>query len=149
MKIVAVTAFLLLAFGASTHAALAVNAGSLAIPLGSPSTIERVVGRSLLLRITGNAEGLEVQISSSRPVRGCFPNLLHRAPHGPDPSEVLPWQIAAGRFPNIRYIPVCGRALMVEISLVSPLLSGDKTRFTAGELVVSIKPRTKVSHAGH
>jgi hypothetical protein len=148
MKTIALTAFLLLAFGASTHAALAAGAGPLAIPLASPSAIERAVSRSLLLRITGNAEGLEVELISTKPVRGCFHNLVHRAPHGPDPSEVLPWQVAAGRFPNIRSIPVCGHALMVEISLVSPILSSDKTRFTAGELVVTIKPRNKVSNAG-
>ena len=148
MKTNASVALLFLALGAGAQTAPATRNDPLIVQLSSPSVTQRPVSQSLSLRVTGGAKGFEVELISKKPVRGCSHNLVHLAPHGPDPSEVLPWQVAAGRFPNIRPIPVCGRPLMIVISLESPLLSGDNTQFTAGKLVVDVKPRKRISRAG-
>ena len=73
--------------------------------------------------------------------RTCPINLVHWAPHGPVPSVILPWQVTSQRFANERSIPVCGHGSTVVILLASPEVSADGTRFTAGTLVVSIKPK--------
>lgn len=121
----------------------------ISVSLASRANVERAIGRSLRLHLWGDAGGFEVEVTSTRPVRGCFPNRVHWAAHGPDPSELLPWQVAARRFPDTRLIPVCGEALAVAVLLVSPVLTQDAGHFASGTLVVSVKPGKQVSRDGH
>lgn len=124
------------AIGSGTQAAPPRRFAPVAVSLTSASSTERGIGRAMFLRVSGDARGFEVEVTSRKPVRHCFDNRVHRASHGPDPSEVLPWQVAVGRFSNTRWIPVCGVPRMVEISLVSPMLSADHERFVGGQLIV-------------
>ena len=148
MKSIALATFLSCALGAIAQAAPAALP-PISVSLASRSDVERVIGRSLRLHVWGDASGFEVEVTTTKPVRGCFPNRVHWAAHGPDPSELLPWQVAARRFPDMRLIPVCGEALAVEVSLVSPVLTGDAEQFASGTLVVSVKSRKQVSRDGH
>ena len=119
------------------------------VPVASAADANRTFGRSMHLRVSGSAEeGFEVELVAPRRARDCYPNLVHWAPHGPDPSEVLPWHVAKRYFPNERTIPVCGQELAVEIRLVAPTVSLDGTRFTSGTLVVTAKHGKRVSGVG-
>lgn len=143
MKHIAFLPFLACAPGAA--GAPIVGAG-ITMPLASSASAERPIGAALLLRVAGNAtDGFEVEVTSRTALRGCQPNLVHWSPHGPDPSEVLAWQVTAARFPDTRRVPVCGHDLIVEIALVAPAISPDGARFTSGTLVVSVEHRDQGS----
>lgn len=118
------------------------------VPLTSGASVERTVHGSLRLLVSGDPGGFVVEVVSSKRLRGCYHNLVHEAPHGPDPSDVMPWHVKSRYFENTRVIPVCGRALEVKISLQSPALSPDGERFTAGSLVVTVLPARRASRAG-
>lgn len=126
-----------------------VSEPQLRMSLDSSTNAERAFGASLFLHVQGTAEdGFEVKVVAPRRIRGCYPNLVHWAPHGPDPSDVMPWHVAQRYYPNTRVIPVCGHKLAVEITLASPVVSPNATRFTSGMLVVTVKHAKWVSDAG-
>lgn len=147
MKNIALAAFLLAALTPPAFARPA-QGPAISVPLASQATVEQPIGGSLVLRVRGDATGFEVEITSTKPVRDCYANLVHSAPHGPDASDVMPWHVTQHRFPDTRLIPVCGHSLAAEVSLVSPQISVDGERFTSGTLVVRIKPSKRGPRAG-
>jgi hypothetical protein len=129
--------------GAGQPAMAASHPAGIALPLNAPADVAEIASDSLTLRVSGDPGAFDVEVTSRRPVRGCARNLVHWAPHGPDPSEILPWQVTSMHFPNRRSIPVCGHPLMVEIS-IDPVAvggAGDGAKFTAGTLRVWIGER--------
>src|SRR5689334_8328640 len=102
------------------------------VPLAAEAIAEQPISRSLRLRAQNYGESVDVQVLSSKPVHGCFDNLAHRWPHGPDPSEIMAWQIAEHYYEEPRLIPVCGHSLTVKVELVAPKISEDGKRFLSG-----------------
>lgn len=149
MKLIALPMFLSCALLRVGARGAPVMVPPISVLLASRSNVERAIDRSLVMRLWGDASGFEVEVTSTKPVRGCFPNLVHWAAHGPDPSEVLPWQVAARRFSDTRLIPVCGESFSVEVSLVSPVLTADAEHFASGTLVVSVEARKQVARDGN
>ena len=140
--------FVFLLFGVCP-AVLAGGDTSITVPMAAAVAVEKAAADALTLAITGDGQYLDVAVRSKHQIRGCPPNLVHWAAHGPDPSEIMPWQITSRRFPDKRSIPVCGHALTLDIVLVSPVVTGtgDGARFTGGTLIASIRQRTRPSLA--
>jgi hypothetical protein len=109
--------------------------------------VSRVISSELLLRLqnvsAGNEhEGWDVQVLH-RPVRVDSRDLIHQAPHGPDPSDVEAWHVAEKFFPNERLADVKGYPITIRIQLIEPRVSGKNAgaRFVSGKLRVSWEPR--------
>ena len=139
---------IVLAAGAA-RATTATQHASIAIPLAAPTDVTRAESPSLSLRVSGDPGAFDIEVTSRNPVRGCPHNLVHRAPHGPDPSEVLPWQVTSRRFADTRWIAVCGFPLVLEVSIADAQVggAGGAARFTAGTLRLAISGR-RVNRSG-
>ena len=115
------------------------------VPLASPSVAEQRIDGSLRLRVQNYGEAIDVEVLSSRRVSGCFANLAHRWPHGPDPSEIMAWQIAEHHFKEPRVIRVCGQSFTLKVELIAPETSIDGTRFLSGSVIVTVMPSRQSS----
>jgi hypothetical protein len=105
------------------------------------SVVEKI-NESLTLKVSGGLAGFEVEVFSTKSVRGCFPNLVGYAEHGPDEYMVYPWHVRNRFYPNERSVPVCGMPYAVEISIISPKVDEDSapenSTFLAGDLRVRV-----------
>ena len=124
------------------------RAASLMISLlDDRDTVTRAIDSSLMLRLQnanarGEHQGWDVQVRP-RTAGVDSRNLIHHAPHGPDPSDVEAWQVAEKYYPNERSVDVSGRPYTVTIRLLDPKTagSGADARFTSGTLQVSWRRR--------
>lgn len=121
-------------------ASAATGAVRVEVPLAAAAVAERPITGSLRLRVENYGESVDIQVISSTPVTGCFENLAHRWPHGPDPSEIMAWQVIEHYFEEPRLIPVCGHSLTVKVELVAPQVSEDGKRFVSGTAVITVQP---------
>jgi hypothetical protein len=115
--------------------------------LDNRSVVSRVIAPELLLRLQNVSagkehEGWDVQVLH-RPISVDSRNLIHQAPHGPDPSDVEAWHVAEKHFPNERLVDVKGYPITIRIQLIEPRVSGKgaDARFVSGKLRVSWEPR--------
>jgi hypothetical protein len=112
--------------------------------------ITRRVGPGLLLRAvkepsaTQQHFGWRVEVVRS-PYRKDARNLLYhsRRTRGAHPSQVYAWHVTSGHFPNVRELPVEGRAVVVRVELINPVAegTGPDSRFVSGEMKISWGPR--------
>ncbi len=108
------------------------------------------VGPGLLLRAvkersaTQEHFGWRIEVVR-RPYRKDSRNLLYhgRRTLGAHPSQVYAWHVTSGQFPNVRELPVEGRALVVRVELINPVAEGTGSdgRFISGEVKISWGPK--------
>lgn len=123
------------------------------LTFGLTDTRERVtreVGGGLLLRAvkersaTQEHFGWRVEVVRG-PYRKDSRNLLYhsRRTLGAHPSQVYAWHVTTGEFPNVRELPVEGRALVVRVELINPVAegTGSDSRFISGEIKISWGPK--------
>ena len=128
------------------------SAGELSF--GVTDTRQRItgeVGPSLLLRAvkersaTQEHFGWRIEVVRRPPYRKETRNLLYhgRRTLGAHPSQVYAWHVTSGQFPNVRELPVEGRALVVRVELINPVAegTGSDSRFISGEIKISWGPR--------
>jgi hypothetical protein len=101
--------------------------------------IEVPLDAGLLVRAARIDQGWEIAVVD--PAAGPHPrNLLYHSPswHGPYPTQILPWHLPAGLFPDHRVLPVDGHPYEVDIRLQDLRASGagDEARFTSGAVEV-------------
>ena len=112
--------------------------------------ITRAFGGDLLLRVVKDRSttredfGWRVEVVR-RPYRRSSQNLLYhsRRTLGAHPSQVYAWHVTSGQFPNVRELPVEGRALVVRVELINPVAegAGPDSRFISGEIKISWGPK--------
>ncbi|HLM56590.1 MAG TPA: hypothetical protein VK422_10795 [Pyrinomonadaceae bacterium] len=89
--------------------------------------------------------GWRVEVVRQPPYRKDARNLLYhgRRTLGAHPSQVYAWHVTSGQFPNVRELPVEGRALVVRVELIDPVAegAGSDSRFVSGEIKISWGPR--------
>lgn len=127
----------------SPFVAAAATLPTITLPLTQTGNAQIKVGRALVLRVSGRPDDFQVAVTTTKKIRGCPDNLIYYAPHGPDPSDVMPWHVQTHYFPNVRTIPVCCFPLNVEVRLhhVRSAGKGPNARFTAGTLTATVLPR--------
>ncbi|KRA70687.1 hypothetical protein ASD78_17790 [Lysobacter sp. Root667] len=118
------------------------------VPLAIEAVAEQRISSSLRLHVQNYGESVGIEVLSNKPVAGCFENLAHRWPHGPDPSEIMAWHVTEHYYEEPRLISVCGRSLTVKVELVGPQVSEDGKRFLSGTAVVTVQPSKRVSRRG-
>jgi hypothetical protein len=140
-----IAVFLLIAAAGAGNVVVAAEQASITIPMTTAADVKKRIAGSLEMRVFGDEGGFQVEVTSQRHVRGCFHNLAHWAPHGPDLSDVMPWHTSAKWYPNIRVVSVCGHPLELVISIVSPQVAGEgnKEKFVAGTLAVTVRRQGK------
>lgn len=116
------------------------------------AVLTREVGPGLLLRAvkersaTQEHFGWRVEVVR-RPYRRASRNLLYhsRRTLGAHPSQVYAWHVTSGQFPNVRELPVEGRAVVLRVELINPSAegSGSDSRFLSGEMRISWGPKRK------
>lgn len=118
------------------------------VPLAAEAVAERPINSSLRLHVRNYGESIDIEVISRKPVPGCFENLAHRRPHGPDPSEVMAWQVTAHYYEAPRLIRLCRRPYIVKVDLVAPKVSEDGRRFASGSVVVTVLPDKRAPRRG-
>jgi hypothetical protein len=114
--------------------------------LDDRDSITNVMSPELLLELRGFGpkarQGWEVRVLK-RPAGFGSRNLIHSAPHGPDPSDAAAWQVAGHFFPNERVMDVRGYPFTVTIRLIDPVTTGQgpDATFVSGSLRVSWRRR--------
>lgn len=89
--------------------------------------------------------GWRIEVVRKPPYRKDMRNLLYhgRRTLGAHPSQVYAWHVTSGHFPNVRELPLEGRALVVRVELINPSAegSGSDSRFVSGERKISWGPK--------
>jgi hypothetical protein len=134
-------------------ASLAKHPVSITVPPTEYRDAAVAISGNLTLRVHGGPADYQVEVTSKKAARSCYHNLVYQAPHGPDPSGVLPWHIKTQYYRNVRTVPVCGHRLVVEIRVSNPEVAGEgpEAKFTSGTLtatVLSPSEARKRSHGG-
>ena len=114
------------------------------------AVITRDVGGGLLLRAVKERSaaqehfGWRIEVAR-KPYRRNARNLLYhgRRTLGAHPSQVYAWHVTSGEFPNVRELPVEGRAVVVRVELINPSAEGrgPDSKFVSGELRLSWGPK--------
>jgi hypothetical protein len=133
-------ALLTFAIGTISQTSVASDRVRATLPLTSAGDVTERIDKSLTLHIQGDENGFWIEVNSDKRVPRCHPNLAHWAPHGPDPSDVLPWHVATAHYPNVRSIPICGYPLTLDVEMSSVRISGqnESATFAEGTLVVTV-----------
>lgn len=106
------------------------------------------IGHGLMLSVNGDGVDMQIKVtpngSTGYPWH-CFDNLVYWTFHGPDKSDIMPWQIKRKFFSNTRIIPVCGFPLQLVVHILHPKIRSVKgqSMFTAGTLTIAVEPGEK------